>query len=460
MAIKIDIPIDVKFIINTLIHSGYEAYIVGGCVRDSILKRHPKDWDITTNAKPEQVIGLFDKVVLTGIKHGTVTVIINKENYEVTTYRIDGEYEDNRHPKEVKFVSNLKDDLARRDFTINSMGYNEKDGLVDYFGGSQDLNNKIIRTVGEPKKRFDEDGLRILRAIRFSAQLNFNIDEDTLYTIKILKDNIKNISKERIREEFNKILLSNPRKIEILKECEILEYIISGISNSYDFNQNNPYHIYDLYNHTILATESIESILHLRLTMILHDLGKIKTKTTDENGISHYYNHAKESKKIAGDILKDLKYDNYTIDKVLTLIQYHDCTLKSKLSIKRILNKIGEDLSRDLIKVQRADILAQNPLYAKERLLRLIDAEDILDLIIDKNECFNLKNLKINGETLINLGFDKGKEIGEALKYLLDIVIKNPKLNEKEELIRLAKEKLNIINSYEIKTNNNVRHNG
>lgn len=439
MNVRIDIPEDVKFIINTLINNGYEAYIVGGCVRDSILQKHPKDWDITTKANPEEVIKLFNKVVLTGLKHGTVTVMINKEGYEVTTYRTDGEYEDNRHPKEVKFVSFLKEDLARRDFTINAMAYNEKDGLVDYFGGIQDLNNKIIKTVGEPKKRFNEDALRMLRAIRFSAQLDFKIDENVLVTIKVLKDNIKNISKERIREEFNKTLLSNPRKIEILKECEILEYIMPGINKLYNFEQNNYYHIYDLYSHTLVATEAIEPLLHLRLTMMLHDFGKVKTKTTDESGISHYYAHARESVEIAQSILRWLKYDNDTINKVLILIKYHDATLKSKLSVKRMLNKIGEDLLKDLIKVKRADILAQNPIYAKERLLNLINIESKLDLIITQNECFNLKDLSINGGDLINLGFNKGKEIGETLNYLLELVIQKPKLNEKEELINIAK---------------------
>ena len=444
MKVKIDMPEDVKFIINTLMNNGYESNIVGGCVRDSIMQRNPKDWDITTKANPEEVMKLFDKVVLTGLKHGTVTVMINKEGYEVTTYRADGEYEDNRHPKEVKFVSSLKEDLARRDFTINAMAYNEKDGLIDYFGGMEDLSNEIIKTVGEPKKRFNEDALRMLRAIRFSAQLNFKIDENVLNAIKELKDNIKNISKERIREELNKILLSNPKKIDILRKCEILEYIIPGISKIYNFNQNNDYHNFDLYNHTLVATDAIESRIHLRLAMMLHDFGKIETKITDENGISHYYAHAKESVKIATKILKDLKYDNETINKVLTLIQYHDCTLKSKLSVKRMLNKIEEELFRDLIKVQRADILSQNPVYAEERLLNLVSIESKLDLILSQNECFNLKDLRINGGDLIDIGFKKGKEIGETLKYLLELVIQNPKLNEKEELIKLAKEKLNV----------------
>ena len=444
MSDKIRIPEDVKLIIGTLLNNGYEAYIVGGCVRDSLLGKEPKDWDITTKAKPLEIINLFDKVVLTGLKHGTVTVILNKESYEVTTYRVDGEYEDNRHPKEVKFVSSLKEDLARRDFTINSMAYNEKDGLIDYFNGIGDLKSRIIKTVGEPKKRFNEDALRMLRAIRFSAQLNFFIDQSTLNSIKELKDNIKNISKERIREEFNKIILNNSRKIEILKECELLDYIVPGISKIYNFNQNNPYHIYDLYNHALLATEFVESSIHLKLTMFLHDIGKVTTKTTDEKGISHYYNHSKESSRIAEAILKNLKYDNDTINRVLMLIQYHDCTLTTEISIKKMLNKIGENLFRDLIKVQRADILAQNPMHSRDRLLNLINIENSLSEILTKRECFTLKDLELNGKDLIVLGFNKGKEIGETLNYLLNVVIEKPELNEKNELIRLARKRLNF----------------
>jgi tRNA nucleotidyltransferase (CCA-adding enzyme) len=442
MDIKIKLPEKVKFIINRLIDNGYEAYAVGGCVRDSILHKEPKDWDITTKARPDDVIRLFDKVILTGLKHGTVTIVLNSDNYEVTTYRTDGEYEDNRHPKQVKFVSSLKEDLARRDFTINAMAYNEITGLVDYFGGIENLKDKIIKTVGDPKQRFGEDALRMLRAIRFSAQLNFKIDSTIIRNIKELKDNIKYISKERIREEFNKILLNDSRKIEILKECELLEYIIPGINKIYDFDQNNPYHVYDLYTHTLLSLDAIESVLHLKLTMLLHDFGKLFTKTTDENGISHYYSHGKESVIAAKNILKDLKYDNDTINSVLTLIQYHDCILESRASIKRILNKIGEGFFRDLIKVKRADILSQNPLYIKGGLLNLVKVEEKLDSIIKQRECFNLKDLKIDGKDLINLGFNKGKEIGDILKYLLDSVIENPDLNKEEKLIELANKKL------------------
>ncbi|OOM09121.1 CCA tRNA nucleotidyltransferase [Clostridium saccharobutylicum] len=439
MNVKLNMPEDVKYILNKLNNNGYEAYIVGGCVRDSLLKKKPKDWDITTKAKPEQVIELFEKVILTGIKHGTVTVVINKEGYEVTTYRTDGQYEDNRHPKKVKFVTSLKEDLARRDFTINAMAYNEENGLIDYFEGIEDLSKKIIKTVGNPNKRFNEDALRMLRAIRFSAQLDFEIEESTIDAIKHLRNNIENISKERIREEFNKILIYKPNNINILKECGLLEYIIPEMIKAYNFNQNNIYHIYNLYEHSIVATEMIEPILHLRLTMLLHDLGKIGTKTTDENGISHYYSHSNVSKKIAEKILKSLKYDNDTINKVKYLIEYHDDTLKTNASIKWMLNKIGESLFLDLIKVQRADIKAQNKTYAKDRLMQIDLIESKLNNILEKDECFNLKKLKINGQNLMDIGFSKGKEIGDTLNYLLKLVIENPELNRKETLLEIVK---------------------
>ncbi|AGX43590.1 CCA tRNA nucleotidyltransferase [Clostridium saccharobutylicum] len=439
MNVKLNMPEDVKYILNKLNSSGYEAYIVGGCVRDSLLKKNPKDWDITTKARPEQVIGLFEKVILTGIKHGTVTVVINKEGYEVTTYRTDGQYEDNRHPKEVKFVTSLKEDLSRRDFTINAMAYNEENGLIDYFEGIEDLSKKIIKTVGNPNKRFNEDALRMLRAIRFSAQLDFEIEESTIDAIKHLRNNIENISKERIREEFNKILIYKPNNINLLKECGLLEYIIPEMIKTYNFNQNNTCHIYNLYEHSIAATEMIEPILHLRLTMLLHDLGKIETKTTDGNGVSHYYCHSKVSKKISEKILKNLKYDNDTINKVKSLIEYHDDTLKTNVSIKWMLNKIGESLFLDLIKVQRADIKAENETYAKDKLMELDLIENKLNHILEKDECFNLKKLKINGQNLMDIGFSKGKEIGDTLNYLLKLVIENPELNRKETLLEIVK---------------------
>lgn len=446
--VPIEIPKDVAYVIETLESKGYEAFIVGGCVRDSLLGRIPKDWDITTNALPLDVFNIFKglglNVIETGLKHGTVTVMINHAGYEVTTYRIDGEYEDNRHPKEVKFVSDITKDLARRDLTINSMAYNFEKGLVDPFNGLKDLNNKFIRCVGEPKDRFNEDALRMMRAIRFSAQLGFNIDykiDQAIWNSELYKT-LDNISKERIREEFNKILLSDSNKIYELISLYLTDAFMPEIYELKDFDQNNPYHDLKLLDHTLKSVKVIENELHLKLTMLLHDFGKVKTRTYDENDICHYYEHPSVSVEIASIILDRMKYDNDTKDKVLMLIGYHDCNLDSRKAIKRALNKMGECLLRDLIKVKWADILAQNPVYAKERLINLMKTEKILNEIINQKECFSVKDLAINGKDLIELGYKQGREIGYTLNELLKMVIEDNSLNTREKLIELLKNEL------------------
>ncbi|MGN0145536.1 MAG: CCA tRNA nucleotidyltransferase [Clostridium sp.] len=442
MDYNLKMPCDVKYIIDVLKNNGYEGYMVGGCVRDLLLKREPNDYDITTNAKPEIVASLFDKVILTGLKHGTVTIILNNNQYEVTTYRMDGDYQDSRHPENVTFVNDIKEDLSRRDFTINAMAYNEENGLVDYFNGIEDLNNKIVRTVGDPVKRFNEDSLRMLRAVRFSVQLDFRIDKSTMEAVKKLSRKIQNISKERIREEFNKIIIKDPWGLKILHECRLLGYIVEELEKSYGLDQNNPYHIYDLFEHSIRSSCYIKDDLTLRLTMLLHDLGKLKTRTIDDKGISHYYGHAKESEHMAECILRNLKYDNNTISKVKKLIYYHDCEFKKKLSVKKIMNIIGAELFKDLMMVKRADISAQNPIYEKERICSLDNIEKIYNEIINEKECFQLKDLDISGNDLIELGVNKGRDIGIMLNFLLESVMKNNEYNSKENLIKLVNGKL------------------
>ncbi|NFT08749.1 CCA tRNA nucleotidyltransferase [Clostridium botulinum] len=432
MNFNINIPNDVRFILDRLKNNGHEAYIVGGCVRDSILNNIPKDWDITTKARPEEVIKLFDKVILTGVKHGTVTVLINSEGYEVTTYRMDGEYEDSRHPKKVNFVSNLKEDLARRDFTINAMAYNKVDGLIDYFEGVSDLKKKVIKTVGNSEKRFSEDALRMLRAIRFSSQLDFSISNETLNSIKNLRENIKNISKERIREEFNKILMSNTKGIDILRETGLMEYIFPEIIKLYDFKIDNMYYNDNLYTHTIKATEEIENKLHLKLTMLFHNLLKMNNEDMEYTIL--------QIKKF----LKEFKYDNDTVNKVTDLTRYMHNSLNTKLEIKQMLNLIDLDLFEDLLKVKESEILSQNPLYKEERLSHLLYIRENLKDVIFNNECFNLKNLNISGKDLISLGLEKGKNIGEMLNELLELVMNNPDLNDKQVLIDIVKEKINL----------------
>ncbi|MBN1052033.1 CCA tRNA nucleotidyltransferase [Clostridium botulinum] len=432
MNFNINIPNDVRFILDRLKKNGHEAYIVGGCVRDSILNNIPKDWDITTKARPEEVIKLFEKVILTGVKHGTVTVLINSEGYEVTTYRMDGEYEDSRHPKKVNFVSNLKEDLARRDFTINAMAYNKVDGLIDYFEGVSDLKKKVIKTVGNSEKRFSEDALRMLRAIRFSSQLDFSISNETLNSIKNLRENIKNISKERIREEFNKILMSNTKGIDILRETGLMEYIFPEIIKLYDFKIDNMYYNDNLYTHTIKATEEIENKLHLKLTMLFHNLLKMNNEDMEYTIL--------QIKKF----LKEFKYDNDTVNKVTDLTRYMHNSLNTKLEIKQMLNLINLDLFEDLLKVKESEILSQNPLYKEERLSHLLYIRENLKDVIFNNECFNLKNLNISGKDLISLGLEKGKNIGEMLNELLELVMNNPGLNDKQVLIDIVKEKINL----------------
>ncbi|NFN94297.1 CCA tRNA nucleotidyltransferase [Clostridium botulinum] len=432
MNFNINIPNDVRFILDRLKNNGHEAYIVGGCVRDSILNNIPKDWDITTKARPEEVIKLFDKVILTGVKHGTVTVLINSEGYEVTTYRMDGEYEDSRHPKKVNFVSNLKEDLARRDFTINAMAYNKVDGLIDYFEGVSDLKKKVIKTVGNSEKRFSEDSLRMLRAIRFSSQLDFSISNETLNSIKNLRENIKNISKERIREEFNKILMSNTKGIDILRETGLMEYIFPEIIKLYDFKIDNMYYNDNLYTHTIKATEEIENKLHLKLTMLFHNLLKMNNEDMEYTILQ------------IKEFLKEFKYDNDTVNKVTDLTRYMHNSLNTKLEIKQMLNLINLDLFEDLLKVKESEILSQNPLYKEERLSHLLYIRENLKDVIFNNECFNLKNLNISGKDLISLGLEKGKNIGEMLNELLELVMNNPGLNDKQVLIDIVKEKINL----------------
>ena len=459
--IKINLPKEVEFIIDTLEKYRYEAYAVGGCVRDSLLNRIPHDWDITTNAKGEQVIKIFKSlgynVVETGIKFGTVTVFINYIGYEITTYRVDGDYLDGRHPDKVEFTNNLKEDLSRRDFTINAMAYNNKVGLVDYFNGIEDLKNKVIKSVGDPIKRFSEDALRMIRAVRFSAQLDFQIESNTKEAIKKLSSNIKNVSMERIREEFNKILLSpNPCKIRELNEYGILQSFLPEYDVCKNTEQNNPYHIYNLGEHLICSLDSGGRLIDLKgrfisdfqnendeipvkLTMILHDIGKPKCKTTDDKGVDHFYGHEKISSNMAKDILKRLKYDNKTIDKVTSLIKYHHYPIENKKNIKRLLSKIGTELFIDLLKVKEGDIRAQNPIFFEKRYEKIVNAKKFLEKILKEDECFTLKDLAINGKDLIDLGYKNGKSIGKTLNMLLELVLENPELNKKEELIKYIK---------------------
>ena len=438
----IKLPEKVKFIIDTIMDAGYEAYAVGGCVRDSILGRKPDDWDITTSATPYQIKELFKRTIDTGIQHGTVTVMLEKEGFEVTTYRIDGEYEDSRHPKEVTFTANLVEDLKRRDFTINAMAYNDKAGLVDVFDGVGDIERKIIRCVGNPTERFTEDALRMMRAVRFSAQLGYEIEENTALAIKDLAPNLKNISAERIQVELIKLVTSpHPEHLRIAYETGITKVIMPEFDVCMETVQNNPHHCYTVGEHTLKSMQALEPDKVLRLAMLFHDIGKPVTISTDEKGIHHFYGHPDVSEDLARKILRRLKFDNYTLRMVTGLVKYHDREVKPEPKyVRRAILKIGEDIFPLLFPIKKADIAAQSDYKREEKNEKLEMVRLAYEEVILKNQCVSLKTLAITGRDLITeVGMEAGPELGKVLEKLLDEVIENPEYNQKETLLTLAK---------------------
>ncbi len=451
-----NIPEKVNIIINELMKHGFEAYAVGGCVRDMILGRKPEDWDITTSATPQEVKKIFRRTVDTGIAHGTVTVLLDKEHFEVTTYRLDGEYEDNRHPKEVSFTSSLTEDLRRRDFTINAMAYNEKEGFVDLFGGMEDIKNGIIRCVGSAIERFDEDALRILRAVRFSAQLDFQIEEATMDAIKSRVLNLNNISAERIRVELNKLLLSDhPDRLRTLYEVGITGVILPEFDLMMKTEQKNIHHSYTVGEHTIRAVSEVAGKLKdcsfdisqrsiLRWTMLLHDIEKPGTISLGKDGQNHFYGHQEKGAVTAKRILKRLKFDNDTLDAVVHLIRWHDYRfVLTPAGMRRAASKIGKDYMELIFEVNRADTSAKNPEHTAEKYEKLSKARELYSEILSAKECVSLKELNINGRDLIEEGFKPGKELGETLNRLLEAVIENPQLNKRQTLLEIVHEKLN-----------------
>ena len=443
---KITLPRKVLMIINNLQLHGYEAFAVGGCVRDSILARRPEDWDITTSAKPEEIKRLFRRTVDTGIEHGTVTVIIGKDSYEVTTYRVGGAYEDGRHPKEVRFTSRLEEDLQRRDFTINAMAYNDDVRLVDVFGGMKDLNHHLIRCVGDPRERFSEDALRILRAVRFSAQLNFPIEPDTAEAIKELAPTLEKISAERIQAELVKLLVSpHPERIRDAYELGITKVILPEWDAMAGVEQNTPHHRYDVAEHTIRAMKYVKRDKILRLTMLFHDMGKPSTKTTDENGRDHFKGHALVSEEIARKVLRRLKFDNETVKTVTRLVCYHDYRMEATpKNVRRAMNRIGVELFPYYLAVRMADAKAQSPYRRREKIENIVAVRKLYQEALLEEDCVTLRQLAVSGRDLMDLGMNPGREIGSMLSELLEYVIDDPKRNEKEILRGYVKEKLGL----------------
>jgi tRNA nucleotidyltransferase (CCA-adding enzyme) len=435
--VKIQIPEQVNFILNSLNEAGYEAFVVGGCVRDALLGREPHDWDITTSALPSKVKEIFGRTIDTGLKHGTMTVMIDTEGYEVTTYRVDGVYEDGRHPREVTFTPSLREDLQRRDFTINAMAYGVKEGLVDLFGGRQDLASGLIRAVGDPMKRFSEDALRIMRAVRFSAQLGYEIEEKTLKAASALAPNLQKISSERIRDELEKTLLSErPDLLSTAWKAGITKEFLPEFDRCMETPQNNPHHCYTVGEHTLKGVSLIRRDRILRLTMLLHDIGKPAVRTTDEKGIDHFYGHPSVSREMAVQILRRLKYDNDTIRKVVKLVRCHDMQIRlTAPAVRKAVVKIGEDLFPLFLEVKQADLLAQS-IYQREDKQEILDeVKRLYAQIIDRGDCLNLKHLAVNGSDLVRMGVKPGREVGDILARMLNDVLDVPSHNDKDYLL-------------------------
>lgn len=438
-----DMPKNVDTAINLLQSAGFEAYAVGGCVRDSLLGKTPNDWDITTSAKPEDMKSVFADFhcIDTGIKHGTVTVVIDGEPLEITTFRLDGEYEDNRHPKSVTFTSNLGADLGRRDFTVNAMAYSKMTGTVDLFGGQNDLKNGIIRCVGDPDRRFNEDALRILRALRFASALDFEIEEKTAQSLLKNRALLGNISEERIAKELLKLVCGKGAKRILTDFAPVLFEILPELQPMYKNSHDNPHHCYDIYEHTLIAVESIDPEPTLRFAMLLHDCGKPAVKKFDENGVAHFYGHQRISAEISAQILARLKVSNKFRDEILFLVSNHDRweLYENTEKMPRYLSKFGLDGVLKLLKVMRADVLAQSPEY-RYRLDQTADAEETAKNLAAQKPCLSLSELQINGRTLMDIGIPQGRKLGAVLAQLLDEVIDGVTKNTQEALTTRARE--------------------
>ncbi len=442
---KMQIPEDVKTILNELSETGHSAYIVGGVVRDAVMGKIPHDYDICTSASPEEMLSIFRHrhVIETGLKHGTLTVLGKENQYEITTYRIDGDYGDHRHPKEVTFVDNIEEDLSRRDLTINAMAYNETAGLVDPFGGAEDVKHQIIRCVGDPDKRFAEDALRILRAVRFSSVCGFSIEKNTQKAMFRHQELLENVSAERKNTEFCKLLVSASADL-LLTYKDIFATFIPELRPTFFFDQHNFHHQYDVYEHSIRAVAAAPHDLIIRLALFFHDIGKPATYTVDENGVGHFYGHAEISAQITKKILKRLKFDNNTVSLVTELVKAHGLVPVDSLKYaRRLLNRHGEDQMKRLLTVARCDIGAQAPYAGQDSVLqKLAVLEEQIKTVIAEKQCVTVKNLDVNGKDIMELGVKEGKKVGEILQMLLETVLDSPEKNEKEILLALAKETL------------------
>ena len=439
------IPQHALTVVERLERYGYEAYVVGGCVRDSLMGRCPKDWDVCTNALPEEVLRVFKRfhVIKTGLQHGTVTVMVDKQPVEVTTFRIDGNYTDNRHPDSVNFVSRVEEDLARRDFTINAMAYNPARGLVDAFGGQEDLQARIIRCVGEPDARFNEDGLRILRALRFAARYDFGIETETAFSMHRNRHLLENVSVERIFTELKGILAGEGVLGMMQAFPDIFSIIIPELAPAVGFEQHNPHHCYDVWTHTAHAVQAAPADEVLRLALLLHDIAKPATFTMGEDGKGHFYGHGEKGAEMARDIMLHLKSDTATLQTVVTLVREHDSMLPTTApGMRRLIGRMGVETIRQLMEVKQADMAAQSTHERPQKQATLREARLLLEDVLDEAPAFTVSDLKVNGRDLMELGVKPGPAMGDILKTLLTEVQDELLPHTREAQLARAKELL------------------
>lgn len=438
----IRIPQDVLWILNKLNQAGYEAYVVGGCVRDSLMGREPNDWDITTDAEPLQVKGLFRRTIDTGLQHGTVTVMNHGVGYEVTTYRLDGEYDDHRRPDSVTFSKNLADDLMRRDFTINAMAYHPEKGLVDLYGGTEDLEGKRIRAVGDPDARFNEDALRILRAVRFAAQLGFQIEPETREAIRKHVKELSFVSIERIETELTKLICSpHPEEMEELCQLGITSVILPEFDRMMETPQNTPYHYTDVGHHTIAVMQHVSPTKVMRYAALLHDVAKPDCRFTDEQGVDHFYGHPVKGEPMARSVMKRLRLDNKTIDEASLLVHWHDFGLKGDLTEKTFrkgVSKMGLEHFPAYLEIRRADMDGQSDYHKEEKEEGFRRIREMYEKLLEEKPALTIRDLAVNGKDLMEIGIPAGPKLGGTLKALLDLVLEDPARNTREELLREA----------------------
>lgn len=433
----ITLPPQVNTALAKLEASGFEAFVVGGAVRDHVMDKHTaKDWDITTNALPQEVKVVFQgfNLIETGLKHGTVTAVIDEMPVEITTYRIDGHYSDHRRPDKVSFTRSLMDDLMRRDFTMNALAYNPKVGIVDYYGGIDDIQRGLVRCVGDPDSRFQEDGLRMLRAIRFASVYDMQIDEATIEAIHHNKELLKNIAVERIQVELTKMLCGRGVSNVLRDFADIIAVCIPDITPMFAFEQHNPHHDKNVWNHTIAVVSNTPAEPILRWSALLHDIGKPSCFSLADDGIGHFYGHAEISTKLTDSILYKLKFDTASRERIIKLVRYHDLPIApEKKTVKRLMNKLGVEVLFQLIELHKADTLGQSAI-CMNRIAEYDKVATVLNEILHEEACFSLKSLAVNGNDMLALGLF-GKDVGTALNECLNAVIDESVSNNKADLL-------------------------